>query len=235
MDASQSPTAPPGASQEATGIFRLPVELRLEIYRFVLDPSESICQEWNEKWRRFYNKPPHPISLLATCRKVNLEATDVFYKVNVFYATAGLDWESQQAPPVIEQKYLPDLALSFIRKLCVVFDGTTLRLNPWLYGFPLCFRQFREMKSLEDLCFCAVFSRQYYLDGADDALTETIRHVRRYVPEACKIRFGARDKGELYYLWEVARYDMNRMSCDEINALHLSMLSNFVSATEPRF
>lgn len=78
-----TPPPPPNNAVEASPLFRLPTELRIQIYEYVLADS-SLCPLYIEGHNvRALQRSPSSgthTALMRTCRAVHLEATDLLYE-----------------------------------------------------------------------------------------------------------------------------------------------------------
>ncbi|KAF2439796.1 hypothetical protein P171DRAFT_323980, partial [Karstenula rhodostoma CBS 690.94] len=101
------------SDQEASLFFRLPAELRNQIYTELLCPDavnlHSITKRANDLNVRHYNETStatslHP-AILSTCRKIHDEATQLLYAPHIFHAhpslLASLPHLTSSAKPVL--------------------------------------------------------------------------------------------------------------------------------------
>lgn len=71
-------------------IFRVPTEIRLEIYRLLLLSDQTICMQWDKddgslKGYAHHLNDVFP-AILSACHLIHNEAIDVLYKENIFRA-----------------------------------------------------------------------------------------------------------------------------------------------------
>jgi hypothetical protein len=77
-------------SQESSLFFRLPAELRNQIYEDLLCPSTPSIKDLSHTDHPRTSTPQLYPSILSTCRKIHEEATDLLYTTHVFNAHPSL-------------------------------------------------------------------------------------------------------------------------------------------------
>ncbi|KAF1847121.1 uncharacterized protein K460DRAFT_363223 [Cucurbitaria berberidis CBS 394.84] len=76
--------------QQESVFFRLPAELRHEIYKALLCPDVPKLKELAQSTHPAPTPEAVYPAILATCRKIHDEATDLLYKTHVFHAHSSL-------------------------------------------------------------------------------------------------------------------------------------------------
>ena len=78
-------------------LFRLPVELRYEIYAH-LSAAQPICYPFRESPITSISHHPPPLSLLLTCHKLSWEALDYFHSIATFrFLALGVSRDTNSA------------------------------------------------------------------------------------------------------------------------------------------
>lgn len=99
----------------------LPAELRLEVYRYVVDSGLSL--HWLRRSPRVARGGPWRWSLLVVCRQVSAE----FFEELVRRGCAGIAWRAEARPgcSLSQDVPVPPAVLESLRTLCVVLDIRT--------------------------------------------------------------------------------------------------------------
>ena len=91
--------------QQDSPFFRLPAELRNQIYEELLCPEVTRIKELMQRDHHLSTPPPLYPAILSTCRKAHEEATDLLYSTAVFHAhpslLASLPHLTSSAAPVL--------------------------------------------------------------------------------------------------------------------------------------
>ncbi|KAH8725859.1 hypothetical protein GQ44DRAFT_205405 [Phaeosphaeriaceae sp. PMI808] len=91
--------------QQDSPFFRLPAELRNQIYEELLCPEITPIKQLAQRNHHLTPTPPLYPSILSTCRKAHEEATDLLYSTAVFHAhpslLASLPHLTSPAAPVL--------------------------------------------------------------------------------------------------------------------------------------
>ncbi|KAF2826002.1 hypothetical protein CC86DRAFT_370828 [Ophiobolus disseminans] len=77
-------------SQHLSPIFRLPAELRNQIYEALLCPCTPHIKDLSKRDTHVSSPPDLHPAILSTCRRIHDEATDLLYKTHIFHAHPSL-------------------------------------------------------------------------------------------------------------------------------------------------
>lgn len=170
--AHQASTAPskkqPMASQTQSPFFRLPAELRNQIYHELLcsnTPSPKQLLQYSQE-RRHAPQPIYP-AILRTCKRIHEEAQDLLYSTHIFHAHPSL----LTSLPHLVSPLKPLLAPAAIAKIRRWHVSLRLDTDPQ-------FTAAQATRAFSGAEYLEIHAWQSMFDGCDDGVLRLFMGVR---------------------------------------------------------